>query len=88
MAGADRAVGVAPASQAKQQRIDDRARTKELARLERLIGRADEQERELHEQLAQNATDHIAVAAIGAQLAEVIARKQDAEDAWLQVADE
>jgi ATP-binding cassette subfamily F protein uup len=88
VAGADRAVGAASTSSTKQQRIDDRARTKELARLERLIERAEQQERELHDQLAEQATDHIAVTAIGAHLAEVVARKQDAEDAWLQVADE
>ena len=75
-------------SRSKQQRIDDRARAKELARLERLIERAEQQERVLHERLAEHATDHLVVAQIDAELVQVVARRQEAEEAWLLVAEQ
>jgi ATP-binding cassette subfamily F protein uup len=83
--------GVAPAAPAAQRsgdtRAADRARTKELTRLERLMDRLEKREATLHTQLAEAATDHEKVVALDAELREVLAEKSAAEDAWLELAE-
>ncbi|MDP3972284.1 MAG: ATP-binding cassette domain-containing protein, partial [Candidatus Nanopelagicales bacterium] len=71
----------------KQQRVDERARKKELARLERAIAKADAEERGLQGELAANATDHAVVAELTDRLGAVTARRDEAETAWLMLAD-
>ncbi len=67
---------------------DSRAAKKELTRLERQIGRLQDREAELHQELAAHATDYEKVAVLDAQLREVRAERENAEDAWLVLADE
>lgn len=71
----------------KQQRLDERAQKKEMTRLERIIAKADSDEKSLHAELAEHATDHVRVTAISSELEEVIARKHEAEEAWMVAAD-
>jgi ABC-type multidrug transport system ATPase subunit len=66
---------------------DTRAARKELARLERLVGRLEQQEARLHEQLAANATDYARLSELGAQLKEVQAERARTEEAWLGLAE-
>ncbi|MDQ1632061.1 MAG: transport system ATP-binding/permease protein [Frankiaceae bacterium] len=68
-------------------RVDEKARGKELTRLERLIVRLDKREKALHEQLAEAAADHAKALALDAELREVLAEKISAEDAWLDLAE-
>jgi ATP-binding cassette subfamily F protein uup len=82
--------GASPAattSRTGDTRADDRTRTKELTRLERLIARLDKREATLHSQLAEAATDHARVLSLDAELREVMAEKISAEDAWLDLAE-
>ncbi|HSP39546.1 MAG TPA: ABC-F family ATP-binding cassette domain-containing protein [Frankiaceae bacterium] len=68
-------------------RADERARTKELTRLERIIARLDKRESALHGQLADAAADHEKVLRLDAELREVLVEKASAEDAWLDLAE-
>ncbi len=67
-------------------RSQDRQRSKELVRLERLIERLDKREKELHEQLAAAATDAEAVLKLDSELRALLAEKAVAEDRWLSLA--
>jgi ABC transport system ATP-binding/permease protein len=78
----------APAAPARQKQGDTRAAKKELARLERELGRLDEAEARLHQSLADSATDAQAVLRLDAELRAVQADKAAVEDAWLQLSDE
>jgi ATP-binding cassette subfamily F protein uup len=68
-------------------RVDEKARGKELTRLERLIVRLDKREKALHEKLAEAAADHAKATALDTELREVLAEKISAEDAWLELAE-
>jgi len=61
-----------------------RALRKEMARLERAMERIDEQERALHQQMADSASDFSQVSALDEQLRALMATKQDLESAWLE----
>lgn len=65
---------------------DERAARKELARLEREIARLEKREAAIHDEMAVKATDYAAVAALDAELREVLAAKETAETAWLELA--
>jgi ABC transport system ATP-binding/permease protein len=67
-------------------RSQDRQRSKELTRLERLIERLDKREKELHEELAASATDAAAVIKLDAELRTLLTEKAEAEDRWLSLA--
>ncbi len=67
---------------------DPRAARKELARLERTIGKLEQRETELHGQLAEHATDHLRVTELDARLREVRAEREVAETQWLELADQ
>jgi ATPase subunit of ABC transporter with duplicated ATPase domains len=87
------AVSPAPAASpsrapAGDSRADARAAKKELARLERQVGKLGEREARLHDELATHATDYEKVTALDAQLRAVQEEKARAEDAWLVLADE
>jgi ATP-binding cassette subfamily F protein uup len=69
-------------------RAEDKARSKELTRLERLIARLDKREATLHTQLAEAAADHAKVLALDAELRAAVAEKAAAEDAWLELAED
>jgi ATP-binding cassette subfamily F protein uup len=65
---------------------DERARKKELARLERVMAKLTEKEDELHQAMSENATDHVRVAELNELLQRVAAEKTAAEEAWLALA--
>jgi ABC transport system ATP-binding/permease protein len=79
------AQGIEP--QAALSPAEQRALAKELARLERRIAKAEEQEAALHEQLALHATDHEKLSGLTAELDAVLADKAEDEQAWLAAAE-
>ncbi len=60
---------------------------KELARLEREVSRLTTREAELHDALAEHATDYGRVATLDAELRAVTGQREAAEEAWLVLAD-
>ncbi len=75
-----------PRPSGKSASSDERARKKELARLERVIARLSAKEAELHMAMTDQATDHTAVATLDHQLRGVSAERAEAEEAWLVLA--
>ena len=75
-----------PKVTAKQQRLDQRALAKEMARIERAIAKLDDNERGLHEQMAEAATDHARLADLNPELQESERRKAELEDEWMRLA--
>ncbi len=61
---------------------------KELARIDRQVQRLTGRESELHEALAQAASDYARLVALGDELKAVQAEKADLEDRWLELAEE
>jgi hypothetical protein len=85
----DRNAGVSgPERHDRPSAADSRAAKKELGRLERQLGRLDQREALLHEQLAEHATDYEKVATLDSQLREVQDEKAQTEEAWLVLADQ
>ncbi|MCM0676231.1 ABC-F family ATP-binding cassette domain-containing protein [Micromonospora phytophila] len=82
--------GAAPSktSGAGMSAAEARQARKELSRLERQIGKLDQKEAGLLDQLATHATDYAKVAELDAQLKEVRAEREQTEEAWLVLADE
>jgi ABC transport system ATP-binding/permease protein len=66
---------------------DVRAARKELARLERQVGKLQDRAVQLHGQLATHATDYEKVTALDAELRAVSAELANAEQAWLELAE-
>jgi len=66
---------------------DTRAAKKELGRVERDIAKLDKQEQELHAQIADQAADYAAVAALDERLRAVRSEKAELEDTWLELSD-
>ena len=64
-----------------------RAARKEMARVERLLGKLADSEAKLHAEMARQATDHEAIAALDAQLRELHAQREQAEAQWLEAAE-
>ncbi|MGH3714096.1 MAG: ABC-F family ATP-binding cassette domain-containing protein [Micromonosporaceae bacterium] len=64
-----------------------RTAKKELARLERQVGKLEQRESQLHEELAAHAADYEKVTALDTELAEVRAARHAAEEQWLQLAE-
>jgi len=58
-----------------------------LARLERQVGKLEQREAELHERLAEHATDYARITELDAQLREVRAERERTEETWLALAD-
>ncbi|MBQ1076262.1 ABC-F family ATP-binding cassette domain-containing protein [Micromonospora sp. C31] len=79
-AGAPAATGMS-AAEVRQAR-------KELARLERQVGKLEQKEATLLDQLAAHATDYAKVAELDAQLKELRAERERTEESWLALADE
>ncbi|MFV2127336.1 ABC-F family ATP-binding cassette domain-containing protein [Micromonospora sp. LOL_013] len=67
---------------------DLRAARKELARLERQVGKLEQQEAALHEELARHATDFNRLAELDARLREVQAQRSRTEEQWLALAEQ
>jgi ATP-binding cassette subfamily F protein uup len=70
----------------REKRGDTRAAAKELQRLERRIALLERREAALHAALAEHATDYAKVADLDAQLRGVVAEREAAEEAWLELA--
>jgi ATPase subunit of ABC transporter with duplicated ATPase domains len=66
---------------------DARAARKELARIERRLGRLAADEQRLHAELAERASDHQAVLALDGRLRALVGEREALEDAWLHVAE-
>jgi ATPase subunit of ABC transporter with duplicated ATPase domains len=81
--GAAAAEAAAPVADAAVQR----AARKEMARVERLLGKLQDAEATLHAALAARATDHEAVASLDAQLRDLHAQREEAELEWLAAAE-
>ncbi|MEU7763939.1 ABC-F family ATP-binding cassette domain-containing protein [Nocardia sp. NPDC049190] len=64
-----------------------RAARKELTRLERAIDKLSDREQRLHAALADAVTDPDRLVALGAELKQVRAEKETAEERWLELAD-
>ncbi len=77
----------APRSAVPSDAAQLRAARKELARLERQVGKLEERELRLHEDLATHATDYEKVSALDAELRAVREQRVRTEDAWLVLAD-
>ncbi|MFG1791949.1 ABC-F family ATP-binding cassette domain-containing protein [Nocardia sp. NPDC049149] len=81
----------AGAADAKSAPVTDaaaqRAARKELSRLERAIEKFDDRERKLHDALAAAATDPDKLVTLNAELKQVVADKEAAEERWMELAD-
>lgn len=77
----------AEASAPKRDGAAERAARKELSRLERAIAKLDERESKLHVQLADAATDPERLQKLDAELRQVVADKEAAEEQWMELAD-
>jgi ATP-binding cassette subfamily F protein uup len=60
---------------------------KEAARIERRLGKLVEAEKRLHEDMAENATDHEALVDLDTRLRALLAEKEQLEEAWLAAAE-
>ncbi|MBS43001.1 MAG: glycerophosphodiester phosphodiesterase [Nocardioides sp.] len=67
---------------------EERAARKELARLEKLVERLTDREAVLNDEALTHASDHERLAALGPELDAVRAEREDAETAWLEVAEQ
>jgi ABC transport system ATP-binding/permease protein len=64
-----------------------RAARKELSRIERRLEKIGSAEKRLHDQMAENATDHERVSALDAELRDLAVEKSGLEDQWMALAD-
>jgi ABC transport system ATP-binding/permease protein len=71
----------------RERKGDSRAARKELTRLERRISALETREATLHDELAAHATDFARVAELDAELRAVVAERQAAEHAWLELSE-
>jgi ATP-binding cassette subfamily F protein uup len=65
---------------------DQRAAQKELARIERRLDRISAQEKELHDQMAEAATDYAKIAELDGRLRELTEERERLEEEWLVLA--
>jgi hypothetical protein len=59
---------------------------KELGRLERALDRLGEREARLHEEMAAQATDHVRLGELDAELSALATERDELEAAWLEAA--
>jgi len=71
----------------RERRSDPRAARRELTRLERQIASLEKREAALHAELAEHATDFERVSTLDTELRKVIAERDAAEQAWLELAE-
>ena len=65
---------------------DERQAKKAMSRIEKQLVRVDKRERELHQQMADAASDHERLTALGADLDAVTREKDALEQEWLETA--
>lgn len=80
--------GTESAAAPKRDGAAERAARKELARLERAVAKFTEREEKLHHQLAEAATDPDRLQKLDAELRQVVAEKEAAEEQWMELAEE
>jgi ABC-type multidrug transport system ATPase subunit len=91
---ADRARSAAVAAPAEPSRPSESASArerragKEMARIEGQLGKLDQQIAALHQSMAQAASDHVLAGELNVELAELLARKESLEEAWLAAAED
>ncbi|MFD8870278.1 ABC-F family ATP-binding cassette domain-containing protein [Streptomyces sp. NPDC059590] len=73
---------------AQKSAAEQRAAKKELQKIERRLDRIGEQESELHERIAEHATDFAKVAELDARLRELTAEREELETSWLELAED
>ena len=78
----------APQADRRAGKGDTRTARKELTRLEREIARLEKREAKLHDDMATHAADYARVAELDAQLRQVVAEREAAEEAWLTLSDD
>ena len=78
----------AGADERRERRGDTRAARKELNRLERRVETLQRQEKALHDQLAEHATDYGRVAELDARLRDLVREREQTEQEWLELADD
>ena len=78
----------APQADRRAGKGDTRAARKEITRLEREIARLEKRETKLHDDMATHAADYARVAELDAQLRQVVAEREAAEEAWLTLSDD
>jgi ATP-binding cassette subfamily F protein uup len=85
-APAERAPAPAPAAADRQPKAGAvvRQARKDLQRLERELDRLSKRERELHEAMAANATDHAKLGELTAELEALVAERDRVESDWLE----
>jgi len=76
-----------PASAPGPSAAQQREARKEMARIERALARLAEREDRVHAQMAQQATDHVAVLALNGTLREIVDERDELELAWLAAAE-
>ncbi|MGX7678013.1 ABC-F family ATP-binding cassette domain-containing protein [Jatrophihabitans sp. DSM 45814] len=86
--GGTNPVSAAEAAAQRARKVDSRAARKELSRLEREIAKLDTRESALHVALSEHATDYTRISELDSELREVVAAKEAAEHAWLELSDE
>ena len=87
-AAAQQPAASATAPTARTAKVDPRAARKELARVERQLGKLADRERALHEQLAEHATDYERISKLNADLQQLLSDKDEAESRWLELSEE
>ncbi|WP_034269837.1 ABC-F family ATP-binding cassette domain-containing protein [Haloechinothrix halophila] len=80
-------VDVPQAAKPKSSAAEQRAARKELAKLERKVETLHRKERELHDALADAATEPDMLLKLDSELKAVIAEKEDVEARWMELAD-
>jgi ABC transport system ATP-binding/permease protein len=73
---------------AQKSAAEQRAAKKELQKIERRLDRIGEQETELHERIAEHATDFAKVAELDARLRELTGEREELETRWLELAED
>jgi ABC-type multidrug transport system ATPase subunit len=90
-AGGGSTSGAGPASgggaDGEPSQRDIRAAKKEVSRIERRLAKIAQKEAELHETIAQQATDYQAVARLDAELRDLASERDELEAAWLEAAE-
>nr|MDT0658120.1 ABC-F family ATP-binding cassette domain-containing protein [Micromonospora sp. DSM 115978] len=87
-AGGGGETGPAGAATATMSAAEARTARKELVRLERQIGKLEQRESALHEEMAAHATDYSRVAELDGQLRQVRAERERIEETWLALAEQ
>jgi ATPase subunit of ABC transporter with duplicated ATPase domains len=81
------AAAAASAGEAGPTQVQQREARKEMSRIERALTRLAEREERVHTQMAKEATDHIAVLRLNADLRAIVDERDELELAWLAAAE-